>query len=60
MDIFKNCKTRAIPTWFALTEHNPSDVMLCDFIDATIDAEQVADFDDNVYYTITLKLRQRI
>lgn len=60
MDIFKNCKTRAIPTWFALTEHNPSDVMLCDFIDATIDAEQVADFDNNVYYTITLKLRQRI
>lgn len=60
MDIFKNCKTRAIPTWFALTEHNPSDIMLCDFIDSNMSAEQVSDFDNNVYYTITLKLRQRI
>jgi hypothetical protein len=61
LDVFKTCKTKAVPTWFALTEHDPSNVMLCDFIDSSIDEQHSADFNDSdTYYTLTLKLRQRI
>jgi len=70
IDIFKVSKQNNIPIWFALTEYNLKDIMLCDFIDSELLAENTADYESNnpyisvwdrdLIYTLTLHLRQRI
>ena len=70
IDNFKVCKQNNIPVWFALTEYNSKDIMLCDYIDSELGVEHVGDYppDDpfvtewtrDLIHTLTLRLRQRI